>query len=128
MADFGTDLSCYPGLDPLGTLVSGTTAVLQALARRLTTPRGGLFYDPNYGTDVRGFLNEAMTNESIARWKTAIDRECRQDPRVTSIAVDMIPNVAAHTLTIHITGTTADGPFAAVFGVTSLTLDLLKSV
>ena len=128
MADFGTDLSCYPGLDPLGTLVSGNTAVLQALARRLTTPRGGLFYDPNYGTDVRGFLNEAMTNESIARWKTAIERECRQDPRVTSIVVDMNPNVPANTLTIHITGTTADGPFAAVFGVTSLTLDLLKSV
>jgi phage baseplate assembly protein W len=128
MADFGTDISCYPGLDPQGTLVSGNAAVLQAIARRLTTPRGGLFYDPNYGTDVRGFLNEAITNESIARWKTAIERECRQDQRVASVVVDMKPNAAAQSLTVHITCTTADGPFAAVFSVTSLTLDILKSV
>jgi hypothetical protein len=69
-----------------------------------------------------------MTNESLARWRTAIDRECRQDPRVASVAVELTGNAAAQSLTIHITGATADGPFAAVFGVTSLTLDLLKSV
>jgi hypothetical protein len=79
----GVDVSCYPDLDPLGTLVSGNTALAQAIARRLTTPRGGLFYDTNYGTDLRLYLNEGMTNEAQSRIKAAIESECAKDERVS---------------------------------------------
>jgi hypothetical protein len=64
--DFGTDISCYPDLDGSFGLVSGFTLIAQDLARRLETPRGGLFYDSNYGTDVRGWVNAAGTPAQIA--------------------------------------------------------------
>lgn len=123
--DFGTDISCYPDLDPLGTLVSGNTALAQAIARRLTTPRGGLFYDTNYGTDLRLYLNEGMTNETQSRIKAAIESECRKDERVSSASAEVTFNFATQTLSVSISLVTASGPFTLTLDVTQLTVSLL---
>jgi hypothetical protein len=66
--DYGTDISCYPDIDASFGVVSGFT-LIEDLARRLETPRGGLFYDSNYGTDVRGWVNAAGTPAQIATLK-----------------------------------------------------------
>lgn len=123
--DFGTDISCYPDLDPLGTLVSGNTALAQAIARRLITPRGSLFYDTNYGTDLRLYLNEGMTNEAQSRIKSAIEAECAKDERVSSVTADVVYSSAARTLAITITLVGGSGPFSLTLAVTSLTVSLL---
>lgn len=123
--DYGTDISFYPDLDPSGALVSGNVALSQAIARRLTTPRGGLFYDSNYGTDVRAFVNEVVNVESLARMRSAIERECLQDERCQSCTATLVFNAQGQALTIHVAGETADGPFRFVLAVTALTVDLL---
>jgi len=124
--DLGTDISCFPDLSPLGTLVTGNTGVAQALARRLTTPRGGLFYDTNYGTDLRLYLNEGMTQEAQSRIKAAVESECRKDERVSSCTADVTFNLAAQTLAVSIAFSTGAGPFSLTLSVTALTVSLLK--
>lgn len=126
MADLGTDLNCYPDLDASGALVSGKTCLAQALARRLTTPRGGLFYDTNYGTDLRLYLNEGLTNEAKSRIKAAIESECVKDERVSSCTAEVTFTLQAQTLRISISIDTAAGPFSLVADVSKLTLDLLS--
>jgi len=126
MADLGTDVSCWPDLDPGGALVSGKTCLAQALARRLTTPRGGLFYDTNYGTDVRLYLNEGIAGETLAKIKGDIAAECLKDERVSSCSVDAVFNAAAQTLKLSITVDTGEGPFVLVADASKLSLDLLS--
>ena len=64
-ADINTPIDSatgLPDLDPYFRVVTGRTAVAQALLRRLVTPRGGLLGEPLYGLDVRA----AVTAEVIA--------------------------------------------------------------
>jgi phage baseplate assembly protein W len=125
--DFGTDLSLWPDIDPSGATVSGFTCLAQALLRRLTTPRGGLFYDPGYGTDIRGYLGESMTNASAGSIQNAIEREITQDERITSAVVTATINLLASIIVVHITLQTALGPFTLVLAVSSVTVTLLKA-
>jgi phage baseplate assembly protein W len=126
MADYGTDIACYPDLDGFGSLATGRTAVAQALARRLTTPRGSLFYDTNYGTDLRLYLSESFTQEAQSRVKAAVEAECSKDDRVSSCTANVTFNAVARTLKLSITIDLGDGPFAMTVAVTSLTLALLS--
>jgi phage baseplate assembly protein W len=125
MADLGTDISCWPDMDPNGALVSGRTMLAQALARRLTTPRGSLFYDTHYGTDIRYFLNEGFTNEAQSRIAAAVEAECRKDERVATVKATVTFNPAAQSLAISIALSDAAGPFTLTLDVTKLTVDLL---
>jgi hypothetical protein len=59
--DFGQDIDASAGLNPYMRLIGGLPNVGQALLHRLSTPRGSLPYDANYGYDVRELLNETMT-------------------------------------------------------------------
>jgi hypothetical protein len=126
--DFGTDLSCWPDLDGSGALVSGYIQLGQALCRRLTCPRGGLLYDPGYGTDIRGYLGEtlaATTTSSLIQ--SAIEREVTQDERVFAAQAQVTIVPAANMLVAHLTVQTADGPFNYVLAVTALSVTLLKA-
>lgn len=82
------DLTVYPfGLQ--NRVVTGLPVLLEALARRLKTPRGGLFYDPGYGFDVRAFLNSRMLEENLYRLTTGVETECEKDPRVLRADVEV---------------------------------------
>jgi phage baseplate assembly protein W len=75
------DLTVYPfGLE--NRVVTGERVLLEALARRLRTPRGGLFYDPSYGFDVRQFVNSRVNDETIYALSAGVEAECEEDPRV----------------------------------------------
>jgi phage baseplate assembly protein W len=125
--DFGQDLSLWPDIDNMGALVNGTTGLAQALCRRLTTPRGGLSYDPGYGTDMRAFLNEAFSGTSAGAAQQAIEAEVIQDERVLD-AVASVTFIAASSLLIaHLTVRTSDGPFLMVLAITALTVAILKA-
>lgn len=123
--DPGTDLSHYPDIDAGGSFVSGTQALAQALLRRLTTPSGGLFYDPLYGMDIRSFVNDSMTSDSVSTKQAQIEQEVLQDERVylATAIVSFIPASSALTCTLQMQ--TSFGPFVMTLAVTAVTVTLL---
>lgn len=126
MADaFGSDISCVAGLDPNFTLTSGAACVAQAIARRLTTPRGGLFYDPNYGTDVREILAAKIDRRRLEDWRARIETEVRKDDRVASVSASLVYLPATGILTIRIDGTLGTGPFTLTLAVTDLSVEII---
>jgi phage baseplate assembly protein W len=121
----GSDVSCFPDLEGTGSLISGKLVLAQALARRLTTARGSLFYDKNYGTDLRMYLNEGLTNEAIWRVKASVESECLKDERVARASADVSFSLETETLHVLIEIDTNGGPFALTLSITALTIDLL---
>jgi len=75
----GVDFACVDDLDANLSLVEGRTALAQSTARRIITPRGGLYYDPNYGTDIRGRLHRPFPAALTAR---LVEQEALKDERV----------------------------------------------
>lgn len=126
--DFGTDISCMPDLDPMGSLKQGSYVLAEAIARRLITQRGTLIDDPNYGTDVRGWVNDvASSGASLAQLKGAIERECRQDERVQSADAELYFDAPSSTLSVTLSLITSAGPFKFVLGITSVTVQVLQT-
>lgn len=58
MTAFGLDTSAVTDEPFEGDLIEDQLALIQACVRRLITPRGALWYDPNYGTDLRQFISD----------------------------------------------------------------------
>lgn len=124
---FGQDFQVLNGVNPAFPLVGGYTNLGQALANRLQTPRGGLFYDLDYGTDVRGYLNAAITPKVRAALAIAIQNECLKDERVQGCTATITADLSTETMTISINALTAQGPFAFIFDVTSASVTLIDS-
>src|SRR5216683_1669776 len=82
LPDFGTTLSCAFDLDPMGATVSGLQALSEALIRRITTPRGRLLTDPNYGYDISGELEDDVTTQQVGAIGSNVDQEFLKDQRV----------------------------------------------
>lgn len=105
-------------------VVSGRTALAQALLRRWTTDRGQLIDDPNYGDNLENYINDDMSIADIAKAQQAAVNEALKDERVvdcTSIASFDDSGV----LTLEFTITDGDGPFSLTLAVTDVTVDLL---
>jgi phage baseplate assembly protein W len=124
--DLGQDFAFLSTLDPNFNLIGGTANLGQALAHRLETPRGGLFYDPNYGTDIRDWLNDAMTPRRLAQAAAAIQSECMKDERVLSCTASVQFVFATTTLNVVLNVSTAAGPFQYILAVTSVSVSLLS--
>ena len=122
MADFGTDISSLPDLD--FRLQSGHRNLAEAIARRLMTPRGGLFYDPTYGLDLRQYLNEAATEEVLYEIETLVAAECEKDPRILEATVKA-GVTRPRTLTLNIELLTDSGPFKLVLAVNDVRVEVL---
>jgi hypothetical protein len=130
--DFGTDIDCDPleGLSPTFELVSGRTAYVQSILRRLETPRGALDDAPADGLDLRAWLNREM--DSVARFalEQGICTEARKDERTLSAKarVTEIPAspAGARRLQIALGLSTAQGPFRLTIGVDQLRVELLS--
>lgn len=80
--DYGVDIDCLSGIGYVLGLASGYQVVANAIGRRLITPRGGLFYDNDYGFDVRSYCNVALTRGKLAELIAGIEAECQKDERV----------------------------------------------
>jgi len=122
MADLGTDFAGVTDIDPSLTVVSGRLGLAHAVARRLTTPAGGLIDDPSYGFDTRLFVN-ATTKRSFLEGRIA--EECLKEERVSDVDVTVTFDTASSTLVLNIALTTADDTFSLTLNVTSLTAELL---
>lgn len=130
MADLGTDISSYPDYDPIGTLVSGTVGLCQRVAKRLTNPRGAWFWALNECTDVRALALEALTRDRQASLKSTIEREVQREEGVLNSRADITISqlsTLGQVITIHVSGSTSEGPFKFVLNITAVTVDILNS-
>ena len=84
---WGVDLSCITDIDDRATEVraDSPTAIGQAVARRLITPRGMIADDLAYGFDVRGLCNTGVPAGKLAQMSSDIAAEARKDERVSSV-------------------------------------------
>lgn len=122
--DFGQDIDATFDLNPFLQLIGGLANLGQALVHRLSTPRGALPYDANYGYDIRDLLNETMTPAKQAQAQADVQGECRKDERVLSAAVAF--QFINNALTLFINVLTSSGPFNLVLRVTAVTVELLQ--
>ncbi len=99
-------------------------ALAQALTRRLQTQRGSLFYDADYGLDLRYFLN---TPVNAFQLETQIEAECLKDERVLDADASVLWNPALFTLTVSVSVTTAQGSYDYTIGVSEATVELLTA-
>lgn len=133
MADLGTDTSTpagsdgLPGLDPAFRVVSGRTALAQALLRRLTTPRGTLVGDTGYGCDVRAWANDTLSAGDLRRLEARVADELRADERVDDVAV--VVTFAAEVLRIVARVRPVDGSTSLrlTLAVSAITAELLSA-
>lgn len=128
--DFGVDVAAFPGLDPTFTVQQDRFYVLgEALARRLMTPRGGLFYDSTYGKDLREYIGRAWSADAQFGMQQDAERECEQDERVArcDAAASFIPGVAGSgTARLELQITTVTGVvLSMVLMVSAVTVTLL---
>jgi len=121
--DFGSDLSCVSDLDPALISVSGDLVVGQAVARRLVTARATLVEDPNYGFDLRRYLNDDLGPADIARITAGVQAEALKDERVLAVVATV--TLTLNILTIGLALTTANGPFDLVIAVSATSATVL---
>jgi phage baseplate assembly protein W len=139
--DYGTDISCTLVTETLpfpdGTVrtqqvwdapdgfpeVSGRAGLVEALLRRLVTPRGQLLGEPDYGTDVRDWINDERSITEGSRLGAAVAAELAKDERVKSASATA--SFDGTTLTIVITLVDAQGPFKLTLAVDQVDVKVL---
>lgn len=125
MIDYGIDVACVDDIDPTFELVSGRKALVQALARRLATPRGGLFYDGTYGYDLRAVLNASVEDfGGVYAIAAAVEAECQKDERVATARASV--NFNRETLTVAVAIEGSEGPFDLVLSVDAVNVEVLS--
>jgi hypothetical protein len=88
---YGSDLVCtsdlteemaeHDGFDPQG--------LAEALLHRIDCPRGELPDDPNYGMDLRSYINRGVSNAELFALAGEIRNEWTKDDRVESAVVEL---------------------------------------
>ncbi len=125
---YGRDTYCTNRLRP-GRVVEGVELVGQALYRRLTTRRGTLLDDPNYGIHLLELLGSSVSEDMRASYPGRIRNECLKEPRVDSVTVTITENQegAGLTWTVDLDVLTTEGDtFDLVLSVSDVTVDLLQ--
>lgn len=126
-ANIGADVSCVSGLDPLFTLVTGRTALVQAIARRLQTPRGTLAWigdTADYGYDVRQHLADDLSPRLLSAIATRVEAEALADERVRAAVATV--TLLAGVLRVAVTITDAAGPFRLTLSIDAVTVTVLQ--
>jgi phage baseplate assembly protein W len=122
--DFGEDVSTFPSLDTTFSTIGGFRVLAEALARRLMTPKGLLTFHPDYGFDLRQFINETIDDSVLARIKQGTIHEILQDERVADADATVTFTQATQTLTVTCQVVTAKGAFQFVLALSSVGVDL----
>lgn len=100
MTTYGINLDCVSDITPtLKRAASEDVALAQAIARRITTPRGKLWYAPDYGYDVRRWLG--ASDPPVGSIAAAISSEARKDERVEDCTTKVEFDATTSTITIE---------------------------
>lgn len=118
---YGTDLWCQDDIRESAEDVTGRLLLAQSNYRRVTTDRGSLPDDPDYGINVRSFLHVGMTDRDIAAAQGQIAQELEKDDRNERVTVEIVLTLATKAMRIRIFVEPADesGDFEMVLAVTS---------
>ena len=122
----GTDLNWDGDLDPAGRYVSGRKCLAQAFRRRFETGRGTLFYDGEYGLDLREYLNRDLGTGELAALARAIEDQALQDDRVLSATATV--TFVDERLRVELALVDAAGPFDLTLAVSDLTVEVLDAL
>lgn len=121
--DYGTDIR-------IGKVVgteSGLRNLITALVRRLSTATGSLFYDLEYGLDLRTFVNTEITRSTLDEIRVAVENQLERDPRVETIRCNVTFNKQAFSLLLDVQVTPIIGQtFTLVLSVDKVTVELLE--
>lgn len=121
--DFGRDLSCADDLEDDMAEVEGPVVVAQAIYRRLYTPRGALWQDPDYGLDLHDYLSRRMSAAEIAAIPGDVVKEILKDERVERATVK-ITKQTFEALEIMINAEAGGGSFSLTISVTQAAVTL----
>lgn len=119
---YGVDLVCVDDLTArmLETTSDGTAGLAQDAYHRITTRRGQLPDDPDYGLDVIAMLSTALTAAQLQALPDQISGEILKDDRFTAADTAVAFSYATKTLDIKISLTPADStiaPFLLIIAV-----------
>jgi len=107
---YGIDLSCVTdvteALDEVDP--NSPTGIAEAAIRRLTTPRGGLIDDPDYGINLTGYLNKGTTTEELRTLVGDIRNELRKDDRIDDVDATIEYIAATNSMRVKVVFTPAD--------------------
>lgn len=117
----GVDLYGIEDLTPSMRTVSGQLGLAMAIARRLITPLGALWYDPNYGCDVRRYLSAPVADTGAIA--ASVAHEAEKDERVERASARV--TFVNRSLQISLSLVSAVGPFAFTLSVSAVTAELL---
>lgn len=124
--DFGTDISCTDDMSEVAKEISGQDVLAEAIYRRLTTPRGQLLDDEDYGIDVRSFLSRGIDPGKLREIEGTIRQEVLKDERVANVTAKATVDYKTYSMSVSLIVTTGEGPFRLVFEVTADTVEFLK--
>lgn len=121
---FGSDLSLSSDLTTTMSELRGDDprVVLEAAARSIQCPTGGLLDDRSYGYDLVGALNRGMTTTQIREVEGRVRTAIVADDRIASATVTATPSPTGSSLTVAIRGVLADPAkttFSLVLALTS---------
>lgn len=121
--DYGTDFDGVDDLHPSLREVSGPLAVVQAIARRFMTPRGALFYDREYGFDLRAYVN--TSDPRVGAIVSGAQAEAEKDERVARAQVKV--QWANESMTVFVTlELVLFGTFRATLSVDEVSVSILN--
>lgn len=119
---YGIDIY-FDGSDVLPSLqlINTEIIVLQAIVRRLTTTRGRLFYDQDYGYNIIDALKAPINQTEI---KNEIKNELLKDERVSNTDVSI--SLSSDILSVNIKVELDTGDFLLIFSINNKTNDELE--
>lgn len=122
---WGTDLTAYHDLRLM--VHSGLANLAEAIIRRLITPRGRLFYDPEYGFDVRSYLNEAARPDVLYEIERRVEEQCELDPRIAAATASATFDAQARTLRLSVDLELSDSRSPQIVPANRVTLEVLRA-
>lgn len=125
--DFGTDLNfdiTTMDIPNNFNTTSGRDNLIKACIRRITTPRGRLIYDPNYGIYIQDYLNDDIDIRTVAQIGGLIDNELLKDERIIKSSTEA--NYFRGILTTVTTLVDGNGPFKLVLAISAVTVNVLQ--
>lgn len=121
---YGRDLDCVSDVTEAFTETEPESplGIAQAALRRLTTPRGSLPDDRDYGFDLRAYANRGVSVAELRGLALSVVGEVTKDDRIADAEAELTASLVARTLATRVRITPADPTlqaFSATFRVTS---------
>ena len=122
LTPLGQDITTLEHLD--FNTVQDYRHLAESIYWRLTTPRGDLFYDPNYGFDVRNYVQAAWSRDVQYELEAFATEECEKDERILNATLSA-EQMTDQRIRLSVLLETAQGPFKFVLAVSALSVEAL---